>query len=569
MIYFKKLRWRNFLSTGNQFIEVDLAKAPSTLIIGINGAGKSTMLDALCFALFNRAFRDIKKEQLVNTINQNDCEIECEFETNNKKYKVVRGIKPNKFEIYCNNVLLNQDASNVDYQNTLEQSILKCNYRAFCQVVILGSTSYEPFMHLRARYRREVVEEILDIRVFSHMDLLLRQKQGELSKAVTEVRHRYDLMTEKYELQKNHFEQIQNRDNSDIENRKQQLKENEQNNYEYNQKLQLLNEKIISTKAEIWSGDKYNKKANQLSKLETKIETNLSNHKKNLQFFEENDNCPTCTQPIDKTFKQSKILTEKNKISELESGLNDLLNEIEKTQAKIKEMNKINEKLSELNISVAKVNTSISEINRHSNRLDTEIAKLESDKENTNKVAEELQKLKDELLQVNIEKEKVVEEKKYIDIAREILNDTGVKANIIKKYLPIMNNLINKYLQSMDFFVNFHLDEEFNETIKSRFRDTFNYNSFSEGEKLRIDLALLFTWRTIAKMKNSTNTNLLILDEIFDSSLDGQGTEDFFKILKTLTNENTFIISHKGDILFDKFTNIIRFEKYKNFTRLA
>src|SRR6056300_1762850 len=562
MIYFKKLRWRNFLSTGNQFIEVDLAKSPSTLIIGTNGSGKSTMLDALCYALFNRSFRNIKKEQLVNTINQNDCEIEVEFETNGKKYKIIRGIKPNKFEIYCNNVLLNQDASNVDYQNMLEQNILKCNYRAFCQVVILGSSSYQPFMHLRARYRREVVEEILDIRVFSYMDLLIRHKQSELSKAITDVRHRYDLMSEKYELQKKHFEQIQSRDTSNIEDRKQQLKENEQSNYDYNQKLQLLNEKIISTKAEIWGGDKHNKKAAQLSKLETKIETNLSNHKKNLQFFEENDNCPTCTQPIDKVFKQ-------NKISELESGLKNLLNEIDKTQNKIKEMNKINEKLSELNISIAKINTSISEINRHSNRLDTEIAKLESDRQNTNKVAEEIEQLKNELLEINVEKEKVIEDKKYTDIAREILNDTGVKANIIKKYLPIMNNLINKYLQSMDFFVNFHLDEEFNETIKSRFRDTFNYNSFSEGEKLRIDLALLFTWRTIAKMKNSTNTNLLILDEIFDSSLDSQGTEDFFKILKTLTNENTFIISHKGDILFDKFTNIIKFEKYKNFTRLA
>jgi len=569
MIYFKKLRWKNFLSTGNQFIEVDLAKAPSTLIIGSNGSGKSTLLDALCFSLFNRAFRDIKKEQLVNTINDNDCEIQVEFETSNKKYKVIRGIKPNNFEIYCNNVLINQDASNVDYQNMLEQNILKCNYRAFCQVVILGSSSYEPFMHLRARYRREVVEEILDIRVFSHMDLLLRQKQGELNKTVQDVKYRFDLMTEKYDLQKKHFEQIQNRDNSDIEDRKKQLKENEQSNYEYNQKLQLLNEKIISTKAEIWSGDKYNKKANQLAKLEAKIETNLLNHKKTLEFFEENDTCNTCTQPIDQNFKQSKISTEKNKISELESGLKNLLNEIVKTETKINEMNKISEKLSELNISVAKVNTSISEINRYSNRLDTEIAKLENEKENTNQVALELEQLKEHLKEINVEKNKVVEEKKYIDIAREILNDTGVKANIIKKYLPIMNNLINKYLQSMDFFVNFHLDEEFNETIKSRFRDTFNYNSFSEGEKLRIDLALLFTWRTIAKMKNSTNTNLLILDEIFDSSLDGQGTEDFFKILKTLTNENTFIISHKGDILFDKFTNIIKFEKHKNFTRIA
>ena len=569
MIYFKKLRWRNFLSTGNQFIEVDLAKSPSTLIIGSNGSGKSTLLDALCFSLFNRPFRTIKKEQLVNTINNNDCEIQVEFETNGKQYKIIRGIKPNLFEIYCNDVLINQDASNVDYQNMLEQNILKCNYRAFCQVVILGSSSYEPFMHLRARYRREVVEEILDIRVFSHMDLLLRHKQAELSKNIVDVRHRYDLMSEKYQLQKDHFEQIQNRDNTDIEDRKGQLKENEKSNYEYNQKLQLLNEKIISTKAEIWGGDKYARKGTELSKLETKIETNLSNHKKTLSFFQNNDTCNTCTQPIDKVFKQQKISSEANKISELEAGLMQLTGEIKKNQSKIDEMNNIKDKINDLNISVAKINTSISEINRHSNRLDTEIQKLESDKENTSKVSYELDQLKNLLKEINVDKEKVVEEKKYIDIAREILNDTGVKAKIIKKYLPIMNNLINKYLQSMDFFVNFHLDEEFNETIKSRFRDTFVYNSFSEGEKLRIDLALLFTWRTIAKMKNSTNTNLLILDEIFDSSLDGAGTEEFFKILKTLSNENTFIISHKGDILFDKFTNIIKFEKYKNFTRLT
>ena len=569
MIYFKKLRWRNFLSTGNQFIEVDLAKAPSTLIIGTNGAGKSTMLDALCFSLFNRAFRDIKKEQLVNTINQNDCEIEVEFETSNKKYKVIRGIKPNKFEVYCNDVLLNQDASNIDYQNMLEQNILKCNYRAFCQVVILGSTSYEPFMHLRARYRREVVEEILDIRVFSHMDLLLRQKQGELGKAVVDVKHRYDLMTEKYELQKKHFEEIQNRDNTDIEDRREQLKENEQSNYDYNQKLQLLNEKIISTKAEIWGSEKVFKKEKELDRLETKIAHKLDRERKDVEFFEQNDNCPTCTQPIDLRFKQTEIYEGKKKISELEEGLQQLSAEMGKTQEQIKQYKAVEKKLNDLDIQVAKINTSISEINRHSNRLDSEIAKLENTDNNSNAIQKELEQIKEDLKLVNVEKNKAVEEKKYIDIAREILNDTGVKANIIRKYVPIINNLINQYLQSMDFFVNFQLDQEFNETIKSRFRDTFNYNSFSEGEKLRIDLALLFTWRTIAKMKNSTNTNLLILDEIFDSSLDGQGTEDFFKILKTLTNENTFIISHKGDILFDKFTSIIKFEKYKNFTRIA
>ena len=569
MIYFKKLRWRNFLSTGNQFIEVDMAKSQSTLIIGKNGSGKSTFLDALCYVLFNKPFRNIKKEQLVNTINQQDCEIQVEFETKNKKYKVVRGIKPNKFEIYCNDVMLNQDANNIDHQNILENNILKCNFRAFKQVVILGSSTYLPFMHLRAKHRREVVEEILDIRVFTYMDLLLRSKQGELAKSVVDVKHRFDLMTEKYELQKKHFDEIQGRDKSDVEDRRQQLKENEQSNYEYNQKLQTLNEKIISTKAEIWGSEKVFKKEKELDKLESKIEHKLNTQKKDVAFFEQNDNCPTCTQPIDLRFKQTQIYEGKKKISKLEEGLEQLAAEMGKTQDKIKEYKAVEKRLNDLDIQVAKVNTSISEINRHSNRLDTEIARLENTNDNSNQIQKELEQIKEDLKLVNVEKNKAIEEKKLIDIAREILNDTGVKSNVIKKYVPIINNLINKYLTSLDFFVNFNLDSEFNETIKSRFRDTFNYESFSEGEKLRIDLALLFTWRAIAKMKNSTNTNLLILDEIFDSSLDGQGTDDFFKIIKSLQNENTFIISHKGDILFDKFTNIIKFEKVHNFTRIA
>jgi len=569
MIQFQKIRWKNFLSTGNNFIEVDLEKSKSTLIIGANGSGKSTLLDALCYVLFNRPYRNIKKEQLVNSINDNDCEIEIEFIVNRKQYKVVRGIKPNKFEIYCNGDLIDQDASAVDYQKSLEENILKCNYRAFSQTVILGSSSYEPFMKMRARYRREVVEEILDIRVFSHMDLLIRQKQTELTKAVVDVKHRYELLGEKYELQKKHFEQIQNRDNTDIEDKKKQLKENEVSNYEYNQKLQLLNEKIISTKSEIWGGEKHTQKSNELAKLEAKIETNLSNHKRTLDFFQNNDTCNTCTQPIDKNFKLKKINEEAQKISDLETGLQDLEKEINKTDERITEYKEIEKRLNKLNLSVAKINTSISEINRHSNRLDIEIAKLNGETDSTNNVAEQIEQLRVDLEQVGVEKDKMIEKKKYIDIAREILNDTGVKANIIKKYIPIMNGLINKFLRSMDFFVNFHLNEEFEETIKSRFRDTFAYNSFSEGEKLRIDLSLLFTWREIAKMKNSTNTNLLILDEIFDSSLDGQGTDDFFRILKSITDQNAFIISHKGDILFDKFTNIMKFEKVNNFSTMS
>ena len=569
MIYFKTLKWRNFLSTGNQFIEVEMNKSAATLIIGKNGSGKSTLLDALCFVLFNRPFRNIKKEQLVNTINNIDCEIQCEFNIGNKEYKVVRGIKPNIFNIYCDGLLLNQEASSVDYQKTLEQNIMKLNYRSFIQVVILGSSSYEPFMHLRARHRREVVEEILDIRVFTHMDILLRQKQGELSKAVTDVSHRYDLMKEKYELQNSHFIQIKNRDQSDIIQRQDKIEQDKKDQEQYNAKLKDLSNKIYWDKIEFEDSKKTANTANQLSKLEAKIETNLLNHKKNLEFFESSSKCPTCTQDIGVELRTKKSAEEKVKITKLELGLKDLLSEIIKTETKINEFAKLADKINELGIEVAKIDTSITEINRHSNRLNEEIDKLESDKENTNLIAQELDTIKIQLEEIDIEKKKVIDEKRYIDIAREILNDTGVKANIIKKYLPVMNQLINENLQAMDFFVNFHLNEEFEETIKSRHRDTFNYNNFSEGEKMRIDLALLFTWRAIAKLKNSVNTNVLILDEIFDSSLDGQGTDDFFKILKSLSKENVFIISHKGDIMFDKFTNIIKFEKYKNFTKLV
>ena len=569
MIYFKTLKWRNFLSTGNQFIEVEMNKSAATLIIGKNGSGKSTLLDALCFVLFNRPFRNIKKEQLVNTINNIDCEIQCEFNIGNKEYKVVRGIKPNIFNIYCDGLLLNQEASSVDYQKTLEQNIMKLNYRSFIQVVILGSSSYEPFMHLRARHRREVVEEILDIRVFTHMDILLRQKQGELSKAVTDVSHRYDLMKEKYELQNSHFIQIKNRDQSDIIQRQDKIEQDKKDQEQYNVKLKDLNNKIYQDRIEFEDSKKADKTATQLSKLEAKIETNLLNHKKNLEFFESSSKCPTCTQDIGVELRTKKSAEEKVKITKLELGLKDLLSEIIKTETKINEFAKLADKINELGIEVAKIDTSITEINRHSNRLNEEIDKLESDKENTNLIAQELDTIKIQLEEIDIEKKKVIDEKRYIDIAREILNDTGVKANIIKKYLPVMNQLINENLQAMDFFVNFHLNEEFEETIKSRHRDTFNYNNFSEGEKMRIDLALLFTWRAIAKLKNSVNTNVLILDEIFDSSLDGQGTDDFFKILKSLSKENVFIISHKGDIMFDKFTNIIKFEKYKNFTKLV
>jgi len=568
VITFKKISWKNFLSTGNTPIEIELNKSPTTLIIGSNGSGKSTLLDALCFVLFNRPFRLIKKEQIINTINDNDSEVAVDFTVGLKNYKVVRGIKPNKFEIYMEGDLINQDASSVDYQKYLETNIMKLNYRSFIQVVILGSSSYEPFMKMKPRYRREVVEEILDIRVFGLMDLILRSQQSDLIKNISEVKHKCDLIESKYELQTKYFKDLLERNIDEKDYKQNILNKNNDDLTNYNNKIFKINEEIRDYKKQLIDIDKVNIKANQLSKLEAKIENNLSKHKKSLEFFENNNVCPECTQQIDNSFKTNKLAVEKATITKLDDGLKELLGEIVKTETKINELNSISQKLNELNVELAKINTSIEEINKYSQKIHEEILLLQNKESDGKNIEQELNKLKIDLEESKILLNKVTEEKSYVDVLREILNDKGAKARIIKKYLPIMNTLINQYLQSMDFFVSFYLDEEFNETVKSRYRDTFDYNSFSEGEKMRIDLALLFTWRTIAKMKNSVNTNLLVLDEIFDSSLDGQGTDDFFKIIKTMAKENIFIISHKGDILFDKFTNIIKFEKEHNFTRL-
>jgi DNA repair exonuclease SbcCD ATPase subunit len=568
MIVFNKIVWKNFLSTGNTPIEIQLDKALNTLVVGTNGAGKSTLLDALCFALFNRPFRLIKKEQIVNSINDNDTLVTLYFTIGTKKYKIIRGIKPSIFEIYCEDDLINQEASSIDYQNYLENNILKLNYRSFVQVVILGSSSYEPFMRLRPRHRREVVEEILDIKVFGNIDVLLRNQQTALNENLSELKHKCDLIQSKYEIETKHFNELQNRDISEKDSKKETIDNNKKALTDYLSKVNNLNDEIDQCKQLLIDKDKINQKANQLSKLEAKIETNLLKHKRSLDFFNNNDTCPECTQTIDNNFKHIKLQKENETITKLNSGLQDLLSEIIKTETKINEFNAISDKIKDLNIQVIKTNTSIDELKKYTDRIHQEILLLENKTINTNTVQQQLDQLKIDLETSKKELEKITEEKQYIDVLRELLSDKGAKAMIIKKYIPIMNNLINQYLQAMDFFVSFNLDEEFNETVKSRHRDNFDYNSFSEGEKLRIDLALVFTWRAIAKMKNSTNTNLLILDEIFDSSLDNQGTDDFFKILKTLTKENVFIISHKGDILFDKFTNIIKFEKEQNFTRL-
>ena len=568
MILFKKIRWKNFLSTGNTFVEIELNKSQMTLMIGANGSGKSTMLDALTFALFNRPFRLIKKEQIVNTINNGDTLVEVEFQIGTKLFKVIRGIKPNIFEIYSDGILQNQDASSVDYQKILEDQILRLNYRAFKQIAVLGSSSYQPFMQMRPRHRREVVEEILDIRVLTHMDNLTRNQQTDLGKQIVEARHQCDLIESKHELQTKHFNDLKNRSTGDIDIKKQKLQENKDATESYLRKMEKLEEDHRHFDSQIVDKPKYENKLKQLEKLETKIEHNLTTHKNNLDFFEQNDSCPTCTQKIEEKFRDEKIEKERKKVITLNDGMKDLLKEITNTENKLNEFSGIADKIYNTKIEMSKIESSIKELNRFTDTLHNEILLLQGKDEDGEDISKNLVELKEQLEQTKLELNKVTEDKKYIDVIREILSDRGAKAKIIKKYLPIMNTLINQYLQSMDFFVSFHLDEEFKETVKSRHRDTFDYNNFSEGEKMRIDLALVFTWRAIAKMKNSANTNLMVLDEIFDSSLDGQGTDDFFKIVNKMNKENIFIISHKGDILFDKFTNIIKFEKEHNFTRL-
>jgi len=568
VIIFDNLTWKNFLSTGNTPISVNLREAPTTLIIGSNGSGKSTLLDALCFALFNKPFRIIKKDQMVNTINNADTLVEVYFSIGPKKYKVRRGIKPNIFEIYQDGILLNQDASSIDYQKYLEQNIMKLNYRSFCQVVILGSSSYEPFMKMRASYRRDVIEEILDIKVFASMNLLLRSKQQDLTKEITTLRHQVDLIENKVDLQEKHYNELQGRDTDAISKKKEDIEKAQEHKRDYMLRISSLNEEITKNKLKLEGTEETKSKFLQLQKLESKIDTNLKTHKKALKFFEENTNCPVCTQELEPGFKQEKVNEEKAAVDKLNEGYKKLLTEITNTEEKILNIDKVSETIRTIETNVAKLNTSVDELKRHSDRIQNEIDLLSVEDASGLNIKEEIVRLKQELVKTKEDRDKVIDEKKYVDVLRQIVDDSGARAQIIKKYIPVMNTLINQYLQSMDFFISFHLDEEFKETVKSRHMDSFNYNNFSEGEKMRIDLSLLFTWRSIAKMKNSVNTNLLILDEIFDSSLDGQGTDDFFKIIKTLTKENIFIISHKGDIMFDKFTNIIKFEKYQNFTRL-
>jgi len=570
MIVFKKVRYKNFLSTGQQFIEIQLDRSSKTLVVGENGAGKSTMLDALCFGLFQRAFRNIKKDQMVNSINEKDCLVEVEFVIGKNEYKIIRGIKPNKFEIWCNGIMLNQDAAVRDYQKHLEQTILKLNFRSFTQVVILGNASFVPFMQLRARHRREVVEEILDIEIFSKMNLMFREKVKAQDEIIKQTDFNSQLIEGKIDSQKKHIEEMSGNNQQFIDKKKLEIQNAETDIGNYMLDIDRVSAERIALQNEIIDETKINTKYKQLHNMEAKLENTCSKHKKDLQFFETHNDCPTCQQTIDEAFKSTIIDKKKNKVIEIDSAMGQLVKEITTTETRLSKINETMIAIREKELLINRYETSISEIKKYITSKQNEIDELSDDKFTTGIATGQLTQLQEQLTEAESTKIKQKEHKSYLDTARYLMQDTGIKTKIIKQYLPIMNQFINKNLADMDFFVNFTLDDGFKETIKSRHRDVFNYHSFSEGEKLRIDLAILFTWREVAKMKNSMNTNLLILDEVFDSSLDASGTDEFMRILTNkLAKENVFVISHKGDTLIDKFPSILKFEKYKNFTRMA
>ena len=570
MIFFRTIRWKNLLSTGNHFTEVKLDRSPNTLVIGVNGAGKSTLLDALTFALFGKPFRNINKPKLINSINDGDCVVEVEFRIGIREYKIERGMKPNVFNIYCDGVLQDQDAKSKDYQSYLETHILKFNYKAFTQIVILGSSSFVPFMRLPAADRRAIIEELLDIKIFSSMNGIVKGRLNDIKTEAESIKSELSATHSKIELQKKYVEEAKKNSSAQTDKLNVEITE-------LNTQIQKLTDDAIviqkhmdSLQVTITDEASVKEKLEKLRKFETKIEAKIKGFEADLKFYHDNDNCPKCRQGIDEHFKTQVYETANTSLNECRTGLSQLEKEVEKLSARREEILAVWKKIAAHGNEMSRVNATIRVMQTQVNKLQQDKAALSNRKLlSTDMLAVSEQLVRDlEALQ----KRKIVnnETKQYHDVAATLLKDNGIKTKIIRQYLPVINKMVNKYLAAMDFFVAFEIDEEFNETIKSRHRDMFKYDNFSEGEKMRIDLALLFTWRTVAKLKNSMNTNILILDEVFDSSLDNTGTEEFMKLLNTLGNEaNVFVISHKGDILVDKFKSVIKFEKHQSFSRIA
>jgi len=567
MIVFKSVQWKNFLSTGNSPNKVLLNKSQTTLIIGKNGEGKSTILDALCFSLFGKPFRNINKGQLVNSINGKGCSVEVEFDINGKEYKIIRGIKPNVFEIWQDGEMINQDAASRDYQKILEQQILKLNYKTFTQVVILGSASFVPFMQLPTSQRREVIEDILDIRIFSTMNQLLKEKAQETKDAIAKIENEISTAKTKVDAQTQLIKTISEAKSSAIESIGSKISANTTEIVQAENEISTILGEIIALNASITDKETVAEDIDKAKSIRSKLLQKIETCEHNTEFFSEHDVCPSCNQDIAEEYKEAivkdlndKLLDNNTKISELEGILSNL-------NAKLSEITKIQSEITSKNIELSTRNSTITLLNKQIKEMQAEIESAKTDTTNIDEEKAKLKELATEAITMIHTKTTLQEQRNLEDVANILLKDTGIKTAIIREYLPIMNKLINKYLQAMDAYIHFELDEAFNESVKSRFRDDFTYASFSEGEKQKIDLAILFTWRQIAKLKNSVNTNLLIMDEIFDSSLDAQGTELLLALLTQVTHDtNVFIISHKGDQLFDKFRSVIKFEKKNDFS---
>lgn len=568
MILFKTIKYKNLLSTGNQYTEIDFTKNRTNLIVGTNGAGKSTVLDALCFSLFGKPFRRVNKPQLINSVNEKDCKVEVEFSIGKSDWKVVRGIKPAIFEIWKNDAILDQSSAALDQQKWLEQNVLKMNYKSFTQIVILGSSNFVPFMQLSAAHRREVIEDLLDIKIFSSMNTLIKEKIRQSKEEIKILDLKKESFLDKVKMQENFIEELENRGKENIQKKLHSISTLDKEVEVFMRESGILEENIFEKQKEVeeyvGAGDKLRKFGTLKGKISQKVSTLTKEHK----FFTENTVCPTCTQEIDDTFRINRINDAQNKAKELQSGYEELEEAIKEEEGRERQFNTITKEILKLTNDISQNNIKISGYQRQIRDLESEVQTITKQLENRNTEHEKLESFKDNLKITYDDLASKKDTINYYDFSYSLLKDGGVKSKIIKKYLPLINQQVNRYLQMMDFYINFTLDEEFNETVQSPIHEDFSYSSFSEGEKQRIDLALLFTWREVARLKNSVNCNLMILDEIFDSSLDSTGTEEFLKIIRyVIKDANIFVISHKTG-LEDKFESVLRFEKVKGFSHM-
>ena len=570
MIHFHYVRWRNLLSTGNNWTRIDLDRSSDTLVVGENGSGKSTVLDALCFGLFAKPFRKISKNQLINSVNQKGTEVEVEFTVSNKRYRIFRGIKPNKMEIWIDGSLLNQTAKVNDYDDNLEKNILKLNFHSFTQIVILGSSTFVPFMQLPSQQRREIIEDLLDIKIFTAMNSLLKERITINKEKFLQVSKAVEVEMEKLIVHQQYLNDIKTANVERVSKLKEQIRisitsiENLQKNIdEQNTILDKLQEKITDE-------NEIRDKIQDIRNIESRLEDKKKIVKKDIEFYANNDVCPTCTQDITDEIKTRQISDKNIKLEEIDTAFKKLEEEFNKVNERLCSIREVSNNIIQVTQTISEDNNQISSINKYMMKLKDDIEQEESTSHNERDERLKIEKIEKQIIVEEKNKSEVVHQKELLDIAADLLKDKGIKTQIIKQYIPVMNKLVNKYLSAMEFFVDFQLDENFNESIMSRYRDKFSYQSFSEGEKMRIDLSLLLTWRAIAKMKNSASTNLLILDEVFDASLDAVGCDEFLKLLGTLSQDtNVFVISHKGDILADKFRSVIRFDKIKNFSQMV